>query len=185
MDNLQSALAFAAKAHANQRDKSGEPYIGHVGRVVGYARDLLDGIPADLLDEGERTEILIAAALHDVAEDHEETGVTHADLMRAGVPGGALRRIRRLDKAFKVGTYHENIEAMAMEGDIGVVIVKLADNIDNSDPVRIAALPPEGRSIANRYARSRAVLQATYDAFRSRTVASEPSLGANPPGALG
>lgn len=185
MHTLETALAFAACGHANQRDRSGKPYIEHIERVVAYARALLDALPPGTISDEERTCILIAAALHDVAEDHDETGVTHADLEREGFPEGALRRVRRLDKANKVGSYQGNIDAMAGEGDIGVVIVKLADNMDNGDPARIESLPPEQRSIANRYARSRARLQAAYDDFRDRAARQDAGIGAGAPGGMG
>jgi hypothetical protein len=45
----------------------------------------------------------------------------------------------------------------ASQNEIGLVI-KLADLDDNSDPVRIAALPPEARDIVKRYERAKVVL---------------------------
>lgn len=167
MHTLHSALAFAEHAHRNQQDKSGKPYFEHVARVVGNAQALLDGLPPGTISDEDQTAILIGAALHDVAEDHEDTGVTHADLAQQPFPALALKIARRLDKANKVGsTYQGNIENIAIEGDIGTIIVKLADNMDNGDPLRIASLPPEQQSISQRYARARAVLQAAYEEFR-------------------
>lgn len=162
----RSALDFARHAHRNQVDQSGRPYIEHIERVCAYVAALLDRLPPGTLTEAERDEILQAAALHDCAEDHEETGVTHADLEREGFAPGVRRRVLRLDKRNKVGTtYQSNIQAMAAEGDIGVIIVKIGDNSDNLDPARIVTLPPEKRSIADRYARSRETLMAAYEAF--------------------
>jgi (p)ppGpp synthase/HD superfamily hydrolase len=91
--------------------------------------------------------------------------VTQADLAAAWFNGEVLDMVERLDGRPAGVSYHDNIVAMAAEGNIGVIIVKLADNLDNSDPARIAQLPPEQRSIERRYARARAVLEAAYNAF--------------------
>jgi (p)ppGpp synthase/HD superfamily hydrolase len=63
---LEDAIGLAVYAHRGQRDKSGEPYILHVLRVM-------------LRQEAETARI--AAVLHDVLED---TSVTLADLRQAG-----------------------------------------------------------------------------------------------------
>ena len=65
-----AALAFAARAHANQRRKGAaqEPYVNHLIEVADLVAEATEGADADAL---------IAALLHDVAED---CGVSHAQL---------------------------------------------------------------------------------------------------------
>lgn len=159
------ALEFARFGHRRQRSRSGEPYIEHIIRVVGNARRLLAGLPEGAVSDDEADQILVVAALHDVAEDEDETWVGHAVLRALPIQDLAIRRIRRLDNRFKVGTYMENMTAIATEGDIGVIIAKLADVEDNSSPERIAALPEKDRGIAQRYERATPILQKAYDAF--------------------
>jgi (p)ppGpp synthase/HD superfamily hydrolase len=66
MATIEAALQIAAKAHAGQKDKEGQPYILHPIRAM-------------MLVEGEDARIV--AVLHDVIED---TAVTADDLRRAG-----------------------------------------------------------------------------------------------------
>ena len=58
MASLERAIEIAAKAHAGQTDKAGQPYILHPLRVMRRVSD---------------TESRIAAVLHDVVEDSEIT----------------------------------------------------------------------------------------------------------------
>lgn len=66
MVGLSEAITLAVNAHAGQTDKSGEPYILHVLRVMMAQTDM---------------EAMTVAALHDVVED---TDITIADLAEAG-----------------------------------------------------------------------------------------------------
>jgi (p)ppGpp synthase/HD superfamily hydrolase len=159
------ALEFARFGHRRQISRSGEPYFEHIYRVVGNARRLLAELPEGAISEDEADQILVVAALHDVAEDEDETGVGHAVLRALPIQDLAIRRIRRLDNRFKVGTYMENMTAIADERDIGVIISKLADVQDNSSPERIAQLSEEDRGIARRYERAKKILQGAYDAY--------------------
>ncbi|MNL71989.1 hypothetical protein D3C87_1972280 [compost metagenome] len=56
--------------------------------------------------------------------------------------------------------YQKWIADIAEGCDLVVIIVKLADNLDNNSDVRIAALPPEKQSIRKRYDRAFATLNA-------------------------
>ena len=78
------AVSLAAHLHDGQRDKLGQPYIGHCVRVMMR-------LPADASDE-ER----IAALLHDVIEDVPDG---HTLLMKAGVPELALSIVMQLTRA--------------------------------------------------------------------------------------
>ncbi|MDQ3396453.1 MAG: HD domain-containing protein [Deinococcota bacterium] len=67
-ESFQTALLFAAQAHAGQRRKGGQvPYITH---VVGVAESLVYFYPGN-------TALAVAGLLHDLVED---TAVTQDDL---------------------------------------------------------------------------------------------------------
>lgn len=68
MSRFDEAMAFAAEAHADQRDKAGVPYILHPAAV------------ADAVAEHGET-AMIVALLHDVVEDETACNA-----------GGELRR---------------------------------------------------------------------------------------------
>src|SRR5574343_2017020 len=67
VERVKAAYAFAAKAHAQQKRMSGEPYITHplavAGAVVEWRRD---------------ADAICAALMHDVLED---TGTTKHELV--------------------------------------------------------------------------------------------------------
>lgn len=119
---LELALALARRAHEGQTDKGGEPYIGHVERVVAR----VDSPTAK-----------IAAALHDVVED---TAVTLPDLAEAGFPPAVVRAVdaltRRPGEPYTQFVWRAGMDAVARE-------VKMADLLDNSDAARLALLPRE------------------------------------------
>lgn len=165
MDYYALAYKFAEEGHANQTDKAGLPYFGHVLRVVERVRRALERLPPGHLTQEQTTAILCAAVLHDVVEDEEITGKTYAMLESLGLPEEVLVMVRRLDKRFKIGTYVNNIELIAMEGNIGVIAIKKSDTEDNNDPDRIAALPESERSITNRYNRTGAILNAAFEEY--------------------
>lgn len=100
---------------------------------------------------------LQAALLHDAIED---AGVTAEELRAAGIEDEAISAIqlvsRNLDPA---GTYLNWIERIAVSGNVTAIRVKLTDNLDNSDPLRVAALPAGSRMVAERYAPARAILE--------------------------
>ncbi len=130
---LTRAVAFAAKAHANQRRKGAnqEPYVNHLVEVAELVGEATDG--ADV-------ELIIGALLHDTVED---TAVTLDDLARTfgeRVAGWVVetsddmslpkpeRKRRRLDQA-------------PHKSD-GAKIIKIADLVSNLRA--IAASPPAG-----------------------------------------
>ncbi len=130
---LTGALAFAARAHANQRRKGAaqEPYINHLVEVLDLVAKATDG---------EDTELLIAALLHDVCED---TAVTQSELAEAFGDRVA-------------GIVHENSDDMSLPKDerrrrriAGMAtkspearIVKMADIISNLRAIMTS--PPAG-----------------------------------------
>ncbi len=116
MSTLEKAIEIAARAHAGQADKGGNPYILHPIRLM-----------LSLHGEMER----MTAVLHDVVED---TGVTLDDLRREGFPEPVLTAIEALTKR----PHEDRMEAAhrAAENPISLA-VKLADVTDNMDLGRI------------------------------------------------
>ncbi|MEM9561157.1 MAG: bifunctional (p)ppGpp synthetase/guanosine-3',5'-bis(diphosphate) 3'-pyrophosphohydrolase [Actinomycetota bacterium] len=126
------AYRMAARAHAEQRRKSGEPYIVHplaVARIVaGYGMD----------------EVAIAAALlHDAVED---TRIELEDIRRAfghevATIVDGVTKLDRLRFDNKEAQQSATMRKMliSMSKDIRVLIVKLADRLHNLRT--IAAMP--------------------------------------------
>ena len=123
------AVAIAARAHADRRDRSGILELVH-GVTVASA----------LGDDATEDE-LAAAVLHDVLED---TPWTTEDLLAAGVPPAvveAVEHVSRIELPVKE-TYRAFIERTARAaGEAGRIArrVKLADLLTNLE--RIGALP--------------------------------------------
>ncbi len=121
---IQAAYQYAAKAHAQQKRMSGEPYITHplavAGAVVEWRMD---------------ADAICAALLHDVLED---TGTSKQELAeRFGKPVAELvDGLSKLDK-MEFASYQEaqaeNFRKMlmAMARDLRVVLIKLADRQHN------------------------------------------------------
>ena len=158
--NVEDTFLLAKTLHEGQKDRGGFAYIGHVQRVYERTCALLDALPFGMLTFEEREDIKRAALLHDTIED---TKMTKVGLFELGYGEGIVLRVDRLSGRPQGVTYHQNIQNIADEGDIGVILIKLADNMDNADPDRIAQLPEEQRSIVDRYNRSMVILQAARD----------------------
>lgn len=133
LDRIWQALAFAARAHANQRRKGAaqEPYINHLIEVADFVREATGGADEDAL---------LAALLHDVVED---TPVTLDDL--AARFGAEVARVvdensddMRLSKEDR---RRARIAAGAHKSPRGR-LVKLADLMSNLRAV--AKSPPAG-----------------------------------------
>jgi (p)ppGpp synthase/HD superfamily hydrolase len=144
MPTIEQTVAFIQMAHTGQKDKAGNPYWHH---PVSVMRRL-----GDDATEAER----LTALLHDVIED---TTYTADDLLAIGYPQEVVSAVQMLSRPQGL-TYMEWIRSLAASGNHIAIRVKIADNEDNSDPARIAALPPEGRDIVNRYQRSLRILRA-------------------------
>ena len=121
---LDKAFEFAARLHAGQTRKSGEPYLMHPLAVT----DLL-------IDQQMDMACLVTGLLHDVVED---TPIT-LDELRRQFGDEVARCVDGVTKLSKVNMYSreerqaESVRKMllAMVSDIRVVIVKLADRLHN------------------------------------------------------
>lgn len=116
MSNLERAIAIAARAHAGQVDKGGQPYILHPLRVM-----------LELKSENER----MAAVLHDVLED---TSVTVADLVNYQFPDEVIKAVVALTKL--PGMSRADAAKQAAKDPIALE-VKIADVYDNMQMARI------------------------------------------------
>ena len=118
----KKAMLIAFEAHKNQTDKSGFPYIHH---------------PLHLAEQLNTENEVITALLHDVVED---TDWTFEALEQEGFPQSVISALRLL-------THEEGVEYLEYVKQIKAnplaLTIKLADLRHNSDPARLAALPPE------------------------------------------
>src|SRR4051794_31852456 len=129
---LQRAYDVAEQAHAEQKRKSGDPYITHPLAVA----TVLAGLGMD-------TTTLVAALLHDTVED---TAVDLESIRRDFGPEVAhlVDGVTKIDKVkFGDAAQAETIRKMivAMSRDPRVLVIKLADRLHNMRTLRF--LPPE------------------------------------------
>lgn len=143
MPTISETIAFIQEAHAGQLDKGGNPYWLH---PVSVMKRLGDDAPEAAKH---------AALLHDVLED---TPITAGDLRERGYSKEIVTAAQMLSRPPGL-TYMDWIRSIAKSGNATVIRVKIADNEDNSDPARIASLPPEQRDIVSRYERSLRILR--------------------------
>ncbi len=124
IDFVHHAYEFALAAHTDQVRKSGEPYIVHPVGVVGILAKLQ-------MDE----KCLAAAFLHDVVEDTEYTledvrekfGSEVAQLVDGVTKLGKIEYVSKEER--QIENYRKMFLAMAK--DIRVVLIKLADRLNN------------------------------------------------------
>ena len=132
---IKSAFDFALAAHKGQKRKSGEDYIQHSIRTA-----------VNLAKIGMGSKTIAAGLLHDVPED---TSVTLAEIEKkfgheiSFIVGGITKLGKIKLRGTKEEVYLENLRRMflAMAQDVRVVIIKLADRLDNMET--LDALPPE------------------------------------------
>ncbi len=116
---LELALQIALKAHQNQLDKAGVPYILHPLRVMMKQTSLKH---------------MIVAVLHDVVEDSD---YTVEDLRAKGFPDDILSAVAALTKPDDMS--YEKYLAIVRQNPIALK-VKLADLEDNINPLRLKNL---------------------------------------------
>ena len=125
MSTLEQAIALAARYHAGQRDKGGQPYILHPLAVMARV-------------EGEEAKTV--AVLHDIIED---TPLTAKDLRARGFSETVVKAVAALTR-----THGESrVEAARRVAKNPLArMVKLADLAENMNLARIKN--PTARDIA-------------------------------------
>jgi len=130
---LDKALALAVKAHAGQRDKSGEPYILHPLRMMLRCRNF---------------EEKLVSLLHDVLED---TNYTVKELRKEGFPEEVLVAINHLTRK-NDESYDEFIERAA--SNPLARSVKIKDLEDNMNLLRYAEVDEKTAEKLSKYHRA-------------------------------
>ncbi len=130
-DNLLNrAVALAAEAHLDQRDKAGAPYLLHP------LRSMLRAATPD-----ER----LVSVLHDVLED---SSWTVEGLRREGFPRHVVRAIERLTRR-EGESYDEHLSRVAEDGL--ALQAKLLDLEDNADLGRLTEPSADDEARARKY----------------------------------
>lgn len=124
---IVKAYEVARMLHADQRRRSGEPYITHPLAVATILADL-----------GMTSETLVAALLHDTVEDTDYS----LEQLRADFGEEVARLVDGVTKLDRV-QYGESSAAetvrkmiVAMARDIRVLVIKLADRLHNMRTIR-------------------------------------------------
>jgi (p)ppGpp synthase/HD superfamily hydrolase len=162
---INDCHAIAETAHHGQVDKAGEPYILHPNRVALLAFRKANELR---LPDRDCMHCYMAGLLHDVIED---TPVTAETLRKLDVPERVIEIVvlvtRYPDDKARM-TYMQWIESIVASSNVKAIVVKWADNADNSSPSRMAALPQEERGITRRYERAKAILDAAILDYRRK-----------------
>ncbi len=136
LQQIRAAYRFADAAHLGQYRASGEPYISHPVAVAEICAEWK-------LD----TQALMAALLHDTAEDK---GITQAELVEhfgstVAILVDGLTKLDKIQFSNREENQAESFRKMllAMARDIRVILVKLADRLHNMRT--LGAMSPEKR----------------------------------------
>lgn len=137
MSTIERAVEIAAREHAGDTDKGGDPYLFHPLRLMFAV-----STPAEKM----------AAVLHDVVED---TPVTLDDLKNEGFPVEVVVAVEALTK--RTGETRVDAATRAAANPIARV-VKLADVTDNMDLGRISDPKDSDFDRLKEYAKVRKIL---------------------------
>ncbi len=133
---IRCAYNFSSSAHDGQSRMSGEPYIHHPLEVARILTDMhMD------------YQTVSAAILHDVIEDtatvKEEIRKEFGKEVAEMVDGVSKLTQIEFDTRAEAQAHNFRKMLMAMSNDIRVILIKLADRLDNMRT--LGALPPEKR----------------------------------------
>ncbi len=135
----QEGLPFGEESPLCQKRFSGEPYIHHPLQVACILTEL-----------GMDTDCICAALLHDVVEDTsvtlEQLKSGFGDEVASLVDG--VTKLGKVPLSTKEQQQSENVRKMllAMNQDIRVVIIKLADRLHNMRTLRTCVRINSGKS---------------------------------------
>jgi (p)ppGpp synthase/HD superfamily hydrolase len=143
MSSLDRAIRIAVKAHKNQTDKYGNPYILHPLRVMGMGRT-----------EEEK----IVGVLHDVVEDTDWT------FESLELEGFSPRIIAALECVTKKGDDEDYDKFVARTRTNSLAVrVKLNDLTDNMDIRRMDEVKEKDIKRLNKYLKAYKLLAADLD----------------------
>jgi (p)ppGpp synthase/HD superfamily hydrolase len=130
MATLERAIEIAVKAHKDQKDKSGQPYILH---------------PLRVMQKGTTDVEKICGVLHDLIED---TSWTFEDLQKEGFAPEVIEVLRLVTKEQDedYSSFTERISTNPV-----AVKVKLNDLADNLDVTRLDYITPKDLNRLNKY----------------------------------
>lgn len=132
---LEYTEALVENMFDGQTDDAGVPMADHMRRV--HARVAQYDIDTQH-----------AAWLHDILED---TDLTSGDLLAMGYSAATVGAVLLLTKPDEL-TYAEYIDRLCESGNHRAILVKLADNADNTDPKRWLYLNPyKANALSKRY----------------------------------
>ena len=126
---LAAAVDFAARAHDDQRRRSGEPYIVHPLHVATVLAELR-------MD----SDTVIAGLLHDVVED---TDTTLGEIEAAFGAGVASIVSGVTDEAGRPDPENQEELLLSMSSEWRVALVKLADRLHNMRTLRHMPRPKQ------------------------------------------
>lgn len=151
---LIDAYKFALAAHAGQTDKQGRDYFAyHLHPVASLAMRLAQVMLPDRVQQ-----VGVVAFLHDCGEDQ---GVTRGDLERARFSPAVIDAAVTLWHTDK-GISRDDYIIECMDDPIDA-IVKLADDLYNSDPFNLVALPDDDViRLCGKYRADRAVMAGAW-----------------------
>lgn len=141
---MERADALARSVLLHLPDSAGDPLYYHVRRV------------ADSLGYKAPSYYRISALLHDIIEDSAYT-ITIETLKALNFPERVIETVDIVtipkDVKHDDAVYETDyIERIIKSGNLGALVVKMADNFDNLSPVRLAKLPEESQLyFKNRY----------------------------------
>ena len=137
-DKTKKAMKFCFKAHKDQVDKSGMPYVFH---------------PFHVAEQMTAEATTIVALLHDVVED---TDYTLEDIAAEGFGKEILEAVALM--THEDGVPYLDYVAKLKENPIARA-VKLADLAHNSDLSRIGEIDEETKQRLEKYKKARAILE--------------------------
>ncbi|HEX3697377.1 MAG TPA: bifunctional (p)ppGpp synthetase/guanosine-3',5'-bis(diphosphate) 3'-pyrophosphohydrolase [Polyangia bacterium] len=121
---IQRCFEFAAERHAGQKRRSGDPYVVHPVGVARIISDLRLDVPS-----------ICAGLLHDCVEDTSATAEDIGHLFGTEIQFlvEGVTKLGQIPWTTREERQAENFRKMllAMARDIRVILIKLADRVDN------------------------------------------------------
>jgi len=131
---IRRAYEYSARMHAQQKRKSGEPYVTHPLNVALIAAQLKLDVPS-----------IVTSLLHDVVEDTEASLVEIEQLFGPEIAHlvDGVTKVSKISFSSREEKQAENFRKMiiAMGRDIRVVLIKLADRLHNMRT--LDSMPPD------------------------------------------